>query len=285
MKSELADFSGVYEDDDETEGSLWEEETGDEPPAFEPYTLQVQRKELSVYDQPGYNTGNWLYDITDRRSIIIVAEKTIRENGNTRTWGQLQSGGWVSLTAASVIEEEEAADTDAPLGNNRTTEFAETSAPTSSRETEPAQEQPAVREGTPVDDVANVYGCGGEHTAEVNGIQFHWYDRYEHRSRDNTMVFSSLDILSFDLHYTEQETLIDQNDIWYIDYETAVSSGSSAKLRWITYDENQYRKEDVPVLNGDIKGKGKGTAWFAEAQMPPSAVAFAELAPSMYGRS
>ncbi len=264
---------------------VWSEEVSDEQPAFESYALKVQRNALSVYDKPGYNSGNLLYDITDRRTIIIVAETVVRENGNIRKWGQLQSGGWVSLTAADVVDDEEAAGANGP-GVDHNAEIPQDPAASSPEHTtESTPKAPPSLDGTLVDDAANVYGCGREHTAEVNGIRFHWYDRYEHRSKDNTTVFSSIDILSFTMRYSKQETSVHQNDLWYIDYEIDVSGGSSAKLRWFAYDENQYRKDDVPVLNGELKGKCAGTAYFAEVQMSPSIVTFAELAPSMSGRS
>ena len=278
-KSEADHYSGTY-DDDRSTASLYDEEALDGQPVFEPYELKIQRNELSIYDKPGYNAGNWLYDITDRRTIIIVAEETVRENGNTRIWGQLSSGGWTSLTAAGVVEDEETAD-----ANNAPAESIEPDGSSIPQAPESTQETPPALDGTLVDEAANVYGCGNEHTTEVNGVRFHWYDRYEHRSKDNRTVFSSIDIQSFQMRYTEQETLLEQNDIWYIDYEIEVSSGSGAKLRWFTYDKNQYRKDDVPVLNGEIKGKCQGTSYFAQVQMPPSIVTFAELAPSMYGRS
>lgn len=285
-EDEAGDLSGLYDDYDGDAGPLWNEGASDGLSAFEPYEIKVQRNELSVYDQPGYHTGNWLYDITDRRIIIIVAEETVRENGNIRRWGQLQSGGWVSLTAADVVEDEEEAEPDVPPANNNEAEPTEPGVPSPPDAVESTpQETPPALGGTLIDSSANVYGCGGEHTEEVNGIMFHWYDRYEHRNKENTMVFSSVDVLSFQMRYAEWETEIHQNDLWYIDYEIEASGGSSAKLRWFTYDKNQYRKSDVPVLNGELKEKCSGTAYFAESQMPPSVVAFAELAPSMYGRS
>lgn len=252
--------------------------------SFEPYEITIQRNELSVYDAPGYTVGNELYEITDRRTITIVSEEIIYEYGVYRKWGELKTGGWVSLTAAYVVDDETESASATPT-DTTTSQLAETTTSPASNTPTPTETAPAALDGVLVDDANHVYGCGSEHFKEVNGITFHWYDRYEHRNKDNTIVFSSIDIISFEMRYHIQENQVDENDIWYIDYEVNVSSGASGKLRWLAYDEEDYLVKDLTVMCGDVKGKCRGTAWFSQVQMSPDSVSFAELAPSMYGIS
>lgn len=89
---------------------------------FEPYQIKIQRNSLTVWDVPGYTIGEEWYEITDRRTVTIVEETVIYEYGKERTWGRLETGGWISLTAASYVEEPTTIEKD----NNTSTTQTET---------------------------------------------------------------------------------------------------------------------------------------------------------------
>ena len=106
---------------------IYEEETG-----FKPYQEEVLCNELYVYDIPSKANGNVLYIIKDRRTITIVEEKTVFEYGNYRTWGRLDTSGWIKLYDLTFIE-------DPTSERQATTETTENTVSTTKKKKEPSK--------------------------------------------------------------------------------------------------------------------------------------------------
>lgn len=226
-------------------------------PYFAPYTIRVQRDALDVYDAAGYTVGNWIYTITDRRTITITAELTFEEHGSSRTWGRLDTGGWVCLMEACYVESVSIPETEAEVPEIIEPEpEPETEAP------EPVETEPAELGGVLIDQY--IYGCGNKHTATANGITFVWYDRYEKRNYNNTEVVAYLDINSLSVRYEADENKWGGGE-WIVDYDFYVSE-HIVGFWWKQYDREGYYLDDVSIANityQEYQGKCRGT-WYKD---------------------
>lgn len=225
-------------------------------PSFQSYTIKIQNNKVSVYSEPdGYLGKQWLYDITDRRTITIVEEKIIKKPGGIFTWGRLESVGWVNLEIANYIEEEQQTiNTDDSIPPSDKTENTQPDIQIPSR-----TEKPTIKDGTYIPNVPfdNIYGCGSEHSITIEGITFHWYDRYEKRNKNNTEVLSYMDIVSFPLEFT-RHTKTD-GGFRINDIRVKVSDGVSASLWWSFYDKKEgYFLGQHPFSNKYLMGNYKG---------------------------
>ncbi len=242
-------------------------------PYFAPYTIRVQRDALDVYDAAGYTVGNWIYTITDRRTITITAELTFEEHGNTRTWGRLDTGGWVCLMEACYVEPESIPETEAEVPEIIEPEpEPETEAP------EPVETEPAELGGVLIDQF--IYGCGNKHTATANGITFVWYDRYEKRYT-NTTVNSYVEINSLSIRYELNELAKDGGE-WIINYDFVVSQGDSTNFYMKLYDKEDYFLKDTYFNYGaynSYEGKCKGE-WSRDNLFVPDETAYAVIYPT-----
>ena len=245
--------------------------------SFESYEIKVRRNSLSVYALPGYKTDNWLYDITDRRTIKIVEERVvIGENSVGKKWGKLETGGWVNLSDAYVEED---------LTDNESARYDDKSNSDSIETTKSTLGGTLVWNG--VLGSQYIYGCGNRHSITENGIVFYWYDRYERRDANNTRVYSYLDIKSFgiDYEYSNSDTQSWGSNAWVISYEVDISSGVNATLLWTIYDKDQYYLSEIPMSLGGsstttLKGKCKGELRLS-AMRVDSTAKYAELCPSI----
>jgi len=263
---------------------------------FEPYQIKIQRNSLTVWDVPGYTLGEAWYEITDRRTVTIVEETVIYENGKERTWGRLETGGWISLTAASYVEEPTTIEKDnntSATQTETTTKKDTTQKPTTTQKTETTTittlDGNLVWYG--IFGATYIYGCGNEHTVIENGVTFHWYDRYELRNKDNTIVYSYIILNSFSIKYEESVVPSWDNNFWSVDFDVVVSDGDTASLYWQLQDKDGYPLDEAQMLinksNTDggsvdtsIQGKSRGKGKVYGHQID-RATKYAELCPSL----
>lgn len=203
----------------------------------------------------------------------------------------------VELSSEVVSEEETQPSTEAPTENQTTEPVTEpsgegmTEAPTQKPTEAPTQPpteaptEPEKLEGVLIEN--SIYGCGEEHTIKVNGVTFHWYDRYERRDYYNTTVNEYLDITSFSLYYKPYELSPSfGNNEWVAAYE--LYSSSDITFYWITYDKDgyyldetgtgMYKTDGSLILSGWIKGKCRGESRVMGSALGRS-TAYAEFYP------
>lgn len=230
---------------------------------FKPYEINVQRNELSVYDTPGYAVGNWIYDITDRRTITIVSEQIIEDYGDAETWGRLDTGGWVNLIEAFYVEE---------VIPDTNTEEIEVN--------EPIATEHSKLEGELI--YKDIYGCGNKHTSTSNGIKFIWYDRYEKQNYKNTKVLAYVDVSSFSINYELNENKWGGGE-WITQYEFFVSEGKEINFWMRLYDKDDYFLKETVFSNSiyhSYQGKCKGE-WNRDNMFVQDEANYAILYPSL----
>lgn len=260
------------------------------PDSFEPYVLQVANPVLNIYDEPSHS-ANIVGTITDKSKYTITEE--FYEDGYNSiqyTWGKLKSGsGWINLYEACLDNSdntydstsENYSDTDNVFDNDDSSNNYEDSYTdnnsSNSNDTTSSKDQntesshtsnntnntnnsnntdTAPLDGTLIDNC--IYGCGDEHSIELAGVTFHWYDRYERRNLNNTTVYATLDFYEFTMSYREYELNPSYyNNDWVITYNLYASS--DVAFQWRTYDSDGYYLDDT--VTGLYNGSTSDHTW------------------------
>lgn len=233
--------------DSDSEQSYFNDETSDD----ETDTKTSNSNTSNNTSKPSTNTGNSKPSTNTQNTQSSTNTNKSEQNNNTNT------------------------NTNTNTNNSTPSTSTETSKPT---ETTP--EQP---KGTLIYD--NVYGCGSEHTKVVRGITFHWYDRYEQKTWNKSIDFTSLDV-RFEKE-TDPLYAGKTNDKFCFDYEATASHRTSVWLRM--YDSEGYFLEDILLyINTDhnIQGKSRGTMWCRDINMYIDAIneiypAYVEIYPAL----
>ena len=105
----------------------------------------------------------------------------------------------------------------------------------------------------------NVFGVGKEHTQTVNGVTFHWYDKYVHKYVSGKKIYE-VAIHSIEFFYNPGNTYT--SPYYWCSFEMEVLSGNSIHFRFNEYDEDGYFLNETPLIlyhgMSEIQGKCKG---------------------------
>lgn len=244
-----------------------------ETSVVEPYVLQINNPSLLIYDSPNYN-GSVVSEITDQGKYTIVEE--FYDESSKSSWGKLKSGiGWINLQDA-IYSSEQTITTQQPTETTTeaTTEFIAEATTEIATETL-TESTTEVAETTEADNTSEttkeldgvliegcIYGCGEEHSITLDGITYHWYDRYEERDYNNTECYDYIDIYSFSVHPTGHSNDINDYDFFYDDHAITydIFTTGDVSFGWKTYDEDGYYIGVTFARMLSISEKSKGTS-------------------------